>query len=626
MQRHVARVAALRSIDAACAARDAGALRAALGLVAAGGESGLPGGGAHLAPVKRARRLLDRIGEATRLADALKAAVSAGEVGSLKAWVATAKQFDDEQAQAGDGRLFEELHAPLLAEAASACERAAKQAAAKAALSAATATHPPVKAELEEALYEAAVCGLDSAGTPADGVNAAGGSPEYEVARSLLDRLEEEEAVLEELGEALAARELKTLNALLTSIIDLGMDKSLSVEQRDLVARAKYAQAELKVSQSVRYALRKAVALAEETREPPTLAGAIATAEKAGIADDETGKTELADAQLLLAALRQEADAAGALRAAIASRSDAALRAALEQAAAAAAAKLSGGLSELVAEAKAVFSRVGKEATALAALREAVGATTAAAAVDMKALDMAVEAATSLWGDGKDGAGAAAGGGGSGNAEVAALLEKARAAQAAKGGRAAALRGLLGATAAAEAAGRGAGAGGALGKLEAALEAAAAAGISPERDPTAQRGAALCKKLNAQAHAEADLRAAVSSATASNEACARIEAALGACAALGLDAQASPAFAAAKTALGALTRKMTMMVSPTAVLDQLKLAVMVRDADAIALGIMGALRKGVGADDPTMVAARGLAATLQVLTYLLTYLKYLLTD
>ena len=71
MQRHVARVAALRSIDAACAARDAGALRAALGLVAAGGESGLPGGGAHLAPVKRARRLLDRIGEATRLADAL---------------------------------------------------------------------------------------------------------------------------------------------------------------------------------------------------------------------------------------------------------------------------------------------------------------------------------------------------------------------------------------------------------------------------------------------------------------------------------------------------------------------------------------------------------------------------
>ena len=58
-KRHLGRLRALQDLGAACDARDAGALRAALGLVAAGGESGLPGGGAHLPSVRRARRLLE---------------------------------------------------------------------------------------------------------------------------------------------------------------------------------------------------------------------------------------------------------------------------------------------------------------------------------------------------------------------------------------------------------------------------------------------------------------------------------------------------------------------------------------------------------------------------------------
>ena len=172
------------------------------------------------------------------------------------------------------------------------------------------------------------------------------------------------------------------------------MDKTLNPIQGALVDRARGVQSELKALQAVRYALRKAVSVAERTREAGPLRRAITEARDANLDAAAGGKGELSAAEMKLRQLDADDGVCSMLRKAIEAQDEAALTAALE---AARSSNMQSGL-ELIAEAEAAVARQHDEASALAALRRAVEA----GGMDTAALDAAVARANDLWGDGQN--------------------------------------------------------------------------------------------------------------------------------------------------------------------------------------------------------------------------------
>ena len=123
-----------------------------------------------------------------------------------------ARAFDD-QAPDATGRVLELVHADTLTLAKDMIHEIEEQDAARAALLKAIELNQPdgssgvssdAREILEEALKAAEACGLDHL----DSNEGTAGDSEYEVARALLNRLEEEEAVIVELQAAVESRQL----------------------------------------------------------------------------------------------------------------------------------------------------------------------------------------------------------------------------------------------------------------------------------------------------------------------------------------------------------------------------------------------------------------------------------
>ena len=121
----------------------------------------------------------------------MRSAIDENDLNTLESLVASAAEMPN-------------FSAPELDEAHQMIERLLKQAKLRIALNEAVASKD--KKKLDETLTEAEEAGMED-------------TSEYEVARSMLDTIEEHENIVEELLDAIENGNLKNLNALLTSVI-----------------------------------------------------------------------------------------------------------------------------------------------------------------------------------------------------------------------------------------------------------------------------------------------------------------------------------------------------------------------------------------------------------------------
>jgi len=505
-------------------------------------STNLPYRGEHLADVKTAKGLVTQLGEEQRFVQALRAAMEEGELSNLQSLVESAASMPG-------------FEAPELEEARGVILNLKKQVQVRELLNAAVASKDKVK--LDEALTEAEEIGLD-------------GSNEYEIAKALLETIEEQETILQELQDAVETKNLKNLNALLTSIIDLGMS-----EDHAIVVRAKTMQTELKGAQESKYLLKKAISVAESTRQSEDLEAALKKAKDAGT--DEQSE-EVTTASTLLAALKKEVAVRTNLKDATAARDQAKLEAALEEV------KAIGlkGSADLVAEARATLARIQNEAAVRKELHDAVGTKNVAK------LQAALAKAANLWPSTE------------GVPEVAAEIEKGTALLQTLGSKNNAMDAVITAMGAAETTCGVA----ELKMLTTTLEAAAEAGMGADEQYAKAKDleGILTKRISA----EADLRNVMSTPADDSEQ--RLEQALTAAADLGLSIQNSETVRQARGALQMLQRRASVAPillqkgeNPTQALSD---AVAAKNPDAISLAIMLVLRKGTDESDPAVVQAK----------------------
>jgi Ca2+-binding EF-hand superfamily protein len=346
-------------------------------------------------------------------------------------------------------------------------------------------------------------------------------------------------------------------------------------EDHAIIVRAKKMQTDLKGAQESKYLLKKAVSVAESTREFGDLEAALKKAQDTG-ADEQS--EDFKSANTLLAALKKEVAVRANLKEATASRDAAKLEAALEEV------KATGlkGSADLVAEARATLARIHSEAEVLKELREAVGTKNA------PKLQAALAKASNLWPSTE------------GVPEVAAEIEKGAALLQTLGSKNTAMDAV---TAAMDAAQTSCGVS-ELKMLTTTLQAAAEAGSGSDEQYAKAKD--LEGILTQRLQAEADLRNVMASPGDDSEQ--KLEQGLAAAAALGLSVQNSETVRQARGALQMLQRRSSVAPlflqkgeNPTQALSD---AVAAKDPDAISLAIMLVLRKGTDVSDPKVVQAK----------------------
>ena len=263
----------LDALNAAVASRDEAALDSALS-----DAVDLPHGGAHLAAVKAARALKERLEEEHSVDAQLAAAMEERDLASLQAAVDAA------------ARMVPPYTPPTLAEAQGLVEVIKKELAAVEQLRAAIDARDV--ASLKAAIDAASALG--SAVTEDDS---------FKQAQTLSVRLEKEASVIAALKAAISARDVEAIMNGIDEMVNMGLDDPVLVEARAL---KKELEAQVEALSDLRDAL--------ESRSAPMLEGAISQAGRVGLT-----APELESAKAMVARIGEEAEVIKALQAALAS-------------------------------------------------------------------------------------------------------------------------------------------------------------------------------------------------------------------------------------------------------------------------------------------------------------------
>jgi len=294
----------------------------------------LPWRGVHVADVKAARALKDRLEEERRVTVMLQEAISARELRELQSAVATADKMTPPFAS------------DVVEEARSLISRIEEE--------------RKVLVEIKAAIKARDLAQLTSVLEKADGLGLSD-SDEARQAAALKTRIEEEVALVEELKAAIAAKDLRLLDPIIGRVGEIGLNPpelATAVALRD----------QLLAQQQARVALREAIG----TRVLLDITSALAKAAEVGVPGDDEAVTEgTALADLIKREDAAVAECGAAADAADAGRIEAALKAAAEL-------KIKDD-NPAVVKARGVAERLAAEAKAQAGLAEAVKAGSAGA-------------------------------------------------------------------------------------------------------------------------------------------------------------------------------------------------------------------------------------------------------